>query len=113
MNGSEYDVTIQSLKQKVDEYSNVTTPNTAFNLIPYQVGKYKSYIVYGAIPLAVGILLFLIKPGFIMIEKEGELGSEYETKMDLSKLCTSSIIISTALAICVGVYFYKKKSLTG
>jgi hypothetical protein len=107
---------INSLQQEIDKLSAATEFATKPEKVNISLFKpslitLKSPIVYYfAIPLSVFILLFLLKPPFIM-ESVSENGNFPKKKLNYKKLLIATILFSIILAFVIFIFFYKKMSL--
>jgi hypothetical protein len=102
---------INNLQQEVDkltrtnEYIKPVKSKTSLpsflpivNLIKSRMG------FYFAIPLSICVILFFLKPSFIM-ENDKKFSKK---KLNYKKLLISTLILTALLAIVIFVYFYKK-----
>ena len=106
---------INSLQQEIDKLTATTEfakpEKVNISLFKPSLFTVKSPIVYYlAIPLSVCILLFLLKPPFIM-ESVSKNGNFPTKKLKYKKLLIATILFSIIIAYVIFIFFYKKMSL--
>jgi len=101
---------IDSLQQEVDKLNAITEfekPEKA-KISLFNKTSLKSPIVYYfALPVTVCVLLFLLKPPFIM-EKISKNGNFPKKKLNYKKLLIATILFSIIIAFVIFIFFYKK-----
>lgn len=105
----ELDSKIKMLHEKVSEITktNVKSGNLNNQSAFLTINVIKSPVVYyGIIPLFILLLLFFLKPSFIMenISIDGKLP---EKRLSYKKLITATIIVTAIISIVVFIYLYR------
>jgi hypothetical protein len=101
---------IDSLQKEVDKLNSISEfekPEKA-KISLFNNNCLKSPIVYYfALPLIVCVLLFFLKPSFIM-EKISKNGNFPTKKLNYKKLLIATILFSIIIAFGIFIFFYKK-----
>jgi hypothetical protein len=103
------DSKIKMLNEKVSEITrtNVKSDNGNNQSAFLTINVIKSPVVYyGIIPVFIMLLLFFLKPSFIM-EKISIDGKLPEKKLSYKKLIIATIIVTAIICIVVFIYLYK------
>ncbi len=105
----ELDSKIKMLHEKVSEITktNVKSGNLNNHSAFLTINSIKSPIVYyGIIPIFILLLLFFLKPSFIM-ENISIDGKVPEKRLSYKKLITATIIVTAIISIIVFIYLYR------
>ena len=102
---------INSLQQEIDKLNSTTEfekpEKVKISLFKTSLFTLKSPIVYYvALFLSVYVLLFLLKPQFI-IKKVSENGNFPKKKINYKKLLIASVLFSTIIAFVIFIFFKK------
>ena len=105
-----FDETLKKLGQKVNQFTKGTTSKSYESNSRGLAGKIniKALAVYGSPLIAVPLLLFYWKPGFVTEEVEDEEG-DYKRRVNFRKLMVTTLISTFVLDSLIFVYLRKKE----
>jgi hypothetical protein len=109
MEDTEFDATLKKLSDQVSQFTSTTInkPTSSGGGFLSNISIKSPLVYYGVIPIAVMIILFFWKPGFVMEEVSVE-GSLPEKKLSFKKLIVGSVIITTVIAVIIFISYYHK-----
>lgn len=109
---SEFTNTLNQLTQQVSQFTNNVEPSTeisgASSGFMSKLGPYTTYICYAAVPVIIALILFFIKPGFIMSEVSVD-GKIPEKKLSIKKLLIATVVISVVIFVLYLFYTRRKQ----
>ena len=113
MEDNDFDKTLKSLKSKVGFVTGKSPSPThekasSFKKMLNFGSKYRSIIMYSAIPVSILILLIFLKPAFVYEEIKVE-GQMPQVKMSMKKLFIAVFISSSMLVVLLFLYLKRRQ----
>jgi hypothetical protein len=102
-----FDQTLRKLGEKVTKITNYKNSSFSYKQMGKKI-KVKAIAIYGTPFVLSFIILYLWKPGFVIIEVEDD-NEQYEIKVSFRKIFITSLIFGTILDGLIFLYLRKKE----
>jgi len=115
MNDTDFDNTIKKLQEQVSQFSGGDTEfEIPKNTILSKINFKTNLVYFGLIPLFIMIILYILKPYFVMTETIIDETSSLiiPKKLSFKKLFLSTVICTCIISIIIFSYLYTKNKST-
>lgn len=111
MEYEEFEETLKVLSNKVSQFTNIRDKNkerSSVKMLLPNIFIKPSFIYFGIIPIVIILILFFLKPNFVMKESRIEEVQENSSKKKLSfvKLIITTVIITIIFVFVIYIYIY-------
>ena len=112
LNITDFDDALKNLQRQVSQFSSGESIDIKIqnNNILSKININSNMVYYVLVPIIIIIILYLLKPCFIMTETttDNSLSTVSEKKINFKKLVISTIICTSIISLIIFSYKYKK-----